>query len=364
MVLATTPSSGRTVQLWDALSGRSWGEPLPVEGATALAAVAGAAGVERLAVGDKAGTVRIWDVESGAEVAAPRTGHGRGVSSIVALAGASLGVAAHDGSVRVSRVDDDGPARLVREPHGYTPSFELRTVFAPDGTTRTAFSHFSVRSDGEDEIVDVNAGLWDPSATVFPSGHLIRSARWPERDFTGWSDARGAVRLVFAEVEVEVCETRDGSVHRPRWNLGHVGAVEVFAGPDGTPWLAAGGYDGTVRLVDLATGRPARQPLFGPPEHAETLTAFRDPDGRPMLAAGYYDTVRVWDLTPPEDGTALPPSGHSGRVTVRASPDMVATYGNGDQTVRRWDQSTGEEVGEPIMVNDRRLTSKVDASLA
>jgi WD40 repeat protein len=356
--------------LWDSLSGRSWGEPLAADRATVLAVVVDAAGVERLAVGDKAGTVRIWDVESGVEVAAARTGHDRGVCSIVAVADASMAVAAHDGSVRVWRLDDDGPPRLVREPHGYTPSFELRSVFASDGTTRTAFSHQIVDSDGEDTVIRVYAGLWDPS-TELPWGHLVRSSRWTGRDFAGWCDAQGAARLVFAQQEVEVCDLGDGSVHHPRWwDLDAVDTVEVFAGPQGTPWLAGGGRDGTVRLVDLVTGKPARPPLFGPAEPAAAITAFRGPEGRPMLAAGYYDTVRVWDLALPQDDTALPPPGHSGRVTVRTSPPpldgapaLVATYGGGDQTVRRWDQSTGQSLGEPIEVGGRRLVSRLDASL-
>lgn len=370
VLLATTTASRQKIQLWDAQSGRPWGNPLAADGVTVLAVVVDAAGVERLAVGDRAGTVRIWDVEGGAEVTAPRTGHGRGVCSVVALPNASLGVAAHDGSVRVWAVDDDGPPRLVQGPHSYTPSFELRAVFASDGTNRTAFSHSNVYSDDEERVIQVRAGLWDSSAE-FPSGHLIRSSRWAGGDFAGWCDAEGTVRLVFADVNVAVCDVGNGSLHRPSWNLGAVDTVEVFAGPEGTPWLAVGGEDGTVRLVDLVTGRPARPPLFGPPERAAAMTAFRDHDGRPMLAAGYFDTIRVWDLTRSEDETALPPSAHSGRVTVRTppapvdgAPALVATYGTGDQTVRLWDQSTGESVGEPIEVNEQRFISMVSASLS
>ncbi|BBH70749.1 hypothetical protein ACTI_74340 [Actinoplanes sp. OR16] len=370
VVLATTSPSGLTVELWDALSGQPWGKPLAAAGqAKVLAVVADAAGVERLAVGGSDGSVRLWDVENGVEVGAPRTGHDRGVTSIVALPGAAMAVAAHDGSVRVWDVDGDGPPRIARKPGAYTQEFRLRTVVSSGGTARTAFSQSYVGTDVEDTVTRVYAGVWDASAD-FPTGHQVSSSRWGSTDVAGWRDAGGTDWLVFAGAEVEFCDAADGRLHRRNWGLGHVAAVVTFAGPEGTPWLAAAGRDGTIRLVDLVTGKPAGPPLTGPPEHTASITAFRAPGGRLMLAAGYSDAVRVWDLTGTEDDDALPPTGHSGRVTVRASPApddgapaLVATYGDGDQTIRLWDQATGESAGEPMKANDRNLTSAVRAPL-
>jgi WD40 repeat protein len=373
VVLATAHPAWSRVRLWNAVSGQSWGEPLEAEAdVTALTVVIDAAGVERLAVGDRGGTVRIWDVEGGVEAAAPRPGHLGGVRSMVALPDACLGVAAHDGSVRVWRLADDGPPRIAKEPGYYSADIELRTVFASDGTTRTAFTYCYQYERVEDLTGEVRAGLWDPSAAM-PSGHLLSDSHlWAAGgvDFAGWCDADGTVRLALVRVGIEVCDVRNGTLHRPSWDLGSLNKVEVFAGPDGTPWLAAGGNDGTVRLLDLATGLQARSPLFGHAGAIRAITAFRDPDGRPMLATGCDDgAVRIWDLTRAEEDTALPPTGHSGRVTVRTSPPvdgapaLVATYGEGDQSVRLWDQSTGESVGEPIEVEDRHYAFSLAATL-
>ncbi|WP_457511850.1 WD40 repeat domain-containing protein [Streptomyces sp. TE33382] len=368
MVLATLSWgwSRTRVELRDAASGRPWGEPLESDhDATALAVVTDAAGVERLAVGDKGGTVRIWDVENGVETDAARSGHHGGVHSMTPLPDGSLGVAAHDGSVHVWSLQAD--STLPRTAHGPgsldpRPKVELRTVVGPDGTSLTAFTYLSRYEWGDEpNFLQASAGLWDSSAAL-PSGPPITEPHgwdWGGVEFAGWCDTEGRVRLALVHVfGIMVYDVRDGSLHRPPWDLGKVESVEVFAGPEGTPWLAAGGKDGTVRLLDLLTGLPARPPLFGPTGSVETMTAFRDRDGRVKLATCHPDTVHVWDLTRTQDDTALPPTGHSGRVTILTpppadrAPALVATYGEGDETVRLWDQATGRSAGEPIDVKD------------
>src|SRR5262249_30624539 len=71
------------------------------------------------------------------------------------------------------------------------------------------------------------------------------------------------------------------------------GAVDaVAAAPDGR-WLAAGVFDGTVRIWDVASGRE-RIALTG---HIRQVYAVAvAPDGRWLATGGDDRTVRIWDV--------------------------------------------------------------------
>ncbi len=62
--------------------------------------------------------------------------------------------------------------------------------------------------------------------------------------------------------------------------------------PDGQ-WLASGGHDTTVKLWDVATGRPTRT-LEGHESLVVDL-AF-SPDGTRLASSSYDKTVRLWDV--------------------------------------------------------------------
>ena len=80
--------------------------------------------------------------------------------------------------------------------------------------------------------------------------------------------------------------------------------------------------------------------------------AVADVDGRPVIVTGGDDgTVRRWDAT---TGQAIgdPLTGHTDWVRAVAVGDVdgrpVIVTGGSDGTVRRWDATTGQAIGDPL----------------
>ena len=105
-----------------------------------------------------------------------------------------------------------------------------------------------------------------------------------------------------------------------------------------------GGGDRTVRVWDLASGRPRGQPLTG---HTGSVSAVAvgEVEGRAVAVTGSDDdTVRVWDLASGRSRDQ-PLTGHTDSVMAVAVGEVegraVAVTGGGDGTVRVWDLASG-----------------------
>jgi len=115
------------------------------------------------------------------------------------------------------------------------------------------------------------------------------------------------------------------------------GATALAFAPDGLR-LATSGYDGAIRLWDIATGRLALK-LEGARGTVWTLDF--SPDGSRLAAAGEDGIVRIWS---PADGRLLARlRGHERNVwEVRFSPDgKRLASGSFDATARIWESETG-----------------------
>jgi len=119
--------------------------------------------------------------------------------------------------------------------------------------------------------------------------------------------------------------------------LGVVTAISVAVAPDGG-WLASGGWDGTVRIWDVATRRE-RVVLVG---HNGPVSAVAvAPDSSWLASGGADGTVRIWDVATEREQAVL--TGHTGRVfAVAVAPDGSWLVSGGfDMTVRIWEAPTG-----------------------
>lgn len=135
---------------------------------------------------------------------------------------------------------------------------------------------------------------------------------------------------------------------------GHESSVKTIAvSPDGKT-LASGSSDKTIRLWDMATGRQIGPPLTGHTSHVHSI-AF-SPDGITLASGGWDNTVRLWDVASGQE-LGEPLTGHTDYVeSVAFSPDgRILASGSDDKTIRLWDVDSAKQIGEPITLS--RVTS-------
>ncbi len=151
--------------------------------------------------------------------------------------------------------------------------------------------------------------------------------------------ACGSQETAPTEAAAGQAATLTGSLAQQRTFTLEGGAIGAMAWHPTLPWIALGGQDGTVRVVDLDGGRevPMKQ------SHDEWVTEVAwTPGGRYVVSGSTDNTVRLWDVTTRSVVRTL--SGHSGDVkalAVSADGTRIAS-GGVDRRVILWKTEDGE----------------------
>jgi len=122
---------------------------------------------------------------------------------------------------------------------------------------------------------------------------------------------------------------------------GHSSYVNYLViSPDGQT-LFSGSADKTIKIWDLATGKPIRT-LTGHSSSVNYLAI--SPDGKTLFSGSADKTIKIWNLTTGQLIHTL--TGHSSSVnSLVISPDGETLFsGSADKTIKIWNLSTGQSI--------------------
>jgi WD40 repeat protein len=325
--LLATVHGDAHVELWDAATGKHHGR-LTAPTGSALRSVACSADGKRLAAGDEAHVVWVWDLGAGK---GPRQFKGH-FATVTALAfapnGKTLASAARDVN------DGDGRDYAVRL-WDVATGFVLHELAHDDHPTGVAFLKDGKRlaTVGKDGMLRV----WDVASGQGLGQHRLQGGN-------GWAvqalpDGKTVATLTWQKYvsRIELWDVDAGKALLAEPHRGD-GGLALAAAP-GERRLAVAANDG-LHLIDAATGKTLR--TFTPPVYQFWVTAF-SPDGK-RVAAATPARVYVWDVATGREVT--PPEAHDGQIQLlRFLPGekTILTAGR-DQTVCVWDAATGKQL--------------------
>ncbi|CDF33339.1 WD40-repeat containing protein [Chondrus crispus] len=320
----------------------------------------------RVVSGSEDKSVRVWDVERGAQVREALVGHTGGVLSVAMSGDGSRVVSGSDDtSVRVWDVEKGAQVGEVLVGH---TDWVLSVAMSGDGRHVVSGSRdrsvrvWDVEKGAQVGVVLVGHTGWVWSVAMSGDGRRVVSGSW-DRSVRVWDVETGAqvVEALVGHTDwvVSVAMSGDGrrvvsgSVDKSVrvWDVekgaqvgealvGHAGGVRSVAMSGDGRRVVSGSRDGSVRVWDVETGAQVGEALVG--HRGPVLSVAMSGDGRRVVSGSLDKSVRVWDVeTRAQVGEAL--VGHTDWVrSVAMSGDgRCVVSGSGDGSVRVWDVERG-----------------------
>ena len=274
-----------------------------------------------LAAASEDNTVKLWDVETNANIATLEGHEGRINAVAFSPDGTLLAAAGGNGTLRLWDIES-GQEKAALKGHEWVTS----VAFSPDGTLLASGGDVTVRLwdvetnaniatlEGHTELV--NAVAFSPDGTLLASG--------------SWDNT---VKLWDVATNANIA-TLEGHTN---------GVISIAFSPNGT-LLASASVDNTVKLWDVETNTNIAT-LEGHTDRVWSVTF--SPDGTLLASAGRDATVRLWDVATNTNIATL--EGHTdGVVSVAFSPNgTLLASASADNTVKLWDVVKWWTGGQP-----------------
>jgi len=329
----------------------------------------------RAVSGGADGTIRVWSLESGAEVAVLADSEVGAIDSLALVPGTVQVVTVLHSSRRTESglglwSLDTGELPASRSEH-----FDHVAV-TPNGRTAVTAGF---RISGL-EITGTVITVWDlkrlepirartvpgriTMIAITPDGRGVLSASTDDDTLKLWDlstgreqlSLRGHMETVSAAViaprgdralsvagdsTLRVWDLRDGRLLQTLGAARGVNAfVSVALAPDGRHAVSGGNYPGHLRVWDLAKRRHRNVPEA----HENRIAAISvHPDGRRIVTASFDSTLRIWDMSRIRRSRRPHHPGSIGRITIMAD-GRRAVISSADQPLRVWDLKRGQPV--------------------
>jgi WD40 repeat protein len=327
-ILATASSDG-TVRLWNAVSHREIGAPVPAvpDSASPVNSVAFSPDGKILAtaisnIEGSGDTVRLWDIATRRQIGALRNTGFDNAATTLAFSpdGRILAAGGDDGKVELWEVITHrqvGPAMTA----GTGFAAKVRSVnsvaFSPDGKILATASN------------DGTARLWDVATSREIGSPLIHSLN--TIDTAAFSPDGSVLAIGSGDGTVQLWDVATRQQAGSSFTSGD-GAVRSEAFASGGQILATGSTDGRAELWDVATHHQIGASLIAGASSLDLVMSVAfSPDGNTLATTNFDGNAQLWDVTLPGN-----------------LPSAVCSIAGRSLTRSEWSTYIGSEPFQPV----------------